>query len=138
MSGLLRALAAWLALLAAMMVNGAFRVLVLEPALGDPRAHQLSSVTGVAIVFLLAWRFVRGLPAPHGGRLLGVGAFWLGLTVAFEFLFGHYVAGESWDELVAAYDVVEGQFWPLVLLAVLLSPWLAGIAAGGGKARQVS
>ena len=137
MNRVLRALAMWLVLLAAMMANGAFRVLVLEPRLGELRAHQLSSLSGVGLVFLIAWWFVRGLPESHAGALLGAGALWLALSVAFEFLFGRYVEGASWAELLAAYDVGEGRLWPLVLLAVLLSPWASRLAGGRGKGRAV-
>jgi hypothetical protein len=132
-----RAVALWLVLLAAMTANGAFRMLVLEPRLGELRAHQLSSLLGVGLVFLVAWWFVRGLPEPHAALLLGTGALWLALSVAFEFLFGRYVGGASWAELLADYDVVEGRLWPLVLLAVLLSPWASSLAGGRGKARAV-
>lgn len=41
---------------------------------------------------------------------------------------GVYVADASWQQLLADYDVREGRFWPLVLLAVLLGPWLWGLA----------
>jgi hypothetical protein len=59
---------------------------------------------------------------------LGVGLFWLVLTVTFEFLFGRYVAGASWEALLADYDVLRGRLWPLVLLTTLLAPSLWGIA----------
>ena len=50
---------------------------------------------------------------------------WLGLTVAFEFLGGHYLFGDSWERLLAAYNVAQGQVWVLVLIATLLAPVLA-------------
>jgi hypothetical protein len=114
-------------LLVAMMANGFVRVQVMEPRLGEVLARQVATVMGVAIVILVAGTFVRRLPHAGSADLLGVGVLWLLLTLAFEFLFGHYVMGASWPELLADYDVLAGRFWPLVLLAVLLGPWLWGL-----------
>ena len=138
MSGLRAAVVGWLVLLAAMLANGFVRVLVLEPRLGEVLARQVATAFGVAIVVAVAGTFVRRRPHHGSAALLGIGVFWLLLTLAFEFLFGHYVAGASWQELLADYDVLEGRFWPLVLLAVLLGPWLWGLAAAerSGEAPQ--
>src|SRR3712207_1716407 len=70
----------------------------------------------------------RWMQAWLGGAVIGVangvvrqatyaaiGAGWIGLTVAFEFGFGRLVAGQSWEELLADYDVSEGRTWPFVL-----------------------
>ena len=46
------------------------------------------------------------------------------MTVAFEFLFFHYVGGHSWEKLLAAYDVLGGNLWPLILAWVATAPWL--------------
>lgn len=42
--------------------------------------------------------------------------------MAFEFGFGHWVAGESWQDLLAAYDVRRGEIWALVPAAMLVLP----------------
>jgi glyoxylase-like metal-dependent hydrolase (beta-lactamase superfamily II) len=47
------------------------------------------------------------------------------LTVAFEFGFGHFIAGKSWDDLRADYDVFRGRLWVLVLLTTTVAPYLA-------------
>ncbi len=121
-----RALLLWIVMLVAMTGNGFVRVLVLQPRLGEQRARQAASVLGIVIVLALADRFVQGLQRPRPLGLLGVGAFWLALTLAFEFLVGHYVSGASWDALLADYDLSRGRLWPFVLLTVLLGPWLSG------------
>ena len=63
------------------------------------------------------------LSARSSAQLLGVGFIWLVLTIAFEFLFGHYEAGASWETLTAEYNLLRGRLWPLVLLATFLAPW---------------
>jgi hypothetical protein len=122
------ALLMWLLLLAAMVANGFVRVLVMQPRLGEVLARQVATALGVTIVVMMAGTFVRRRPQAAQVELLGVGVLWLLLTLAFEFLFGHYVAGASWQELLADCVVREGRFWPLVLLAVLLGPRLWGLA----------
>jgi hypothetical protein len=54
-----------------------------------------------------------------------VGLLWVVLTVAFEFLAGHYIFGNSWETLLADYNVFRGRVWLLVLLTNLLAPLLA-------------
>jgi hypothetical protein len=125
------AFVAWLVLLAAMLANGFVRVLLLEPRLGEVLARQVATAVGVSIVVAVAGGFVRRRPHAGSAELLGVGVLWLLLTLVFELLFGHFVAGASWEELMADYDVLEGRLWPLVLLAVVLGPWLWGLARPG-------
>jgi hypothetical protein len=120
----------WLVLLAAMMGNGIFRVAVLQPRLGESSARNWACVSGVAILAALSGLFVRRLPPATGGELLAAGTLWTVLTVAFEFLFGHYVSGLGWQALLAEYDLRQGRLWPFVLLTTLLAPWLWGLRRG--------
>ena len=50
---------------------------------------------------------------------------WLVLTVAFEFLGGHYLFGQSWERLFADYDVRSGRIWLLVLATTAAAPLIA-------------
>ena len=121
-----KAILGWLLLLAAMFANGTLRVLVLQPQLGEHVARQVAVLTGIAIVVSLTFPFVRALARPTGKALMGVGVLWLILTVAFEFLFGHYVGRASWDALLEDYNLLEGRLWPFVLVAVAVAPWAWG------------
>ncbi len=49
---------------------------------------------------------------------------WLGLTVAFEFLFGHYAMGHTWSRLLQDYKLLEGRVWVLLLIWVTMAPLL--------------
>jgi hypothetical protein len=53
-----------------------------------------------------------------------LGLFWMVLTVAFEFLFFHYVGGRPWAVLLENYDMASGQLWPLILVWVAIAPLL--------------
>jgi hypothetical protein len=125
---LTRSLGMWFVLLVAMMANGAFRVGVLQPRFGEGLARQLACLSGIGIILALTTLFVRRLRGTRSAQLWAIGAFWLGLTVAFEFGFGRYVSGESWQALFADYQIGRGRLWPLVLLTTLTAPWLLGHA----------
>jgi len=130
-----RALLVWCGIAVAMVVQGTAREALVTPAFGALRAHQLSSVTGAAIVFggsvlALPWLGLVG----KARRQWQLGGFWVALTVAFELGFGHWVAGHSWARLLADYDVTAGRMWLLVLAATACSPRLAGRwLAGRGR-----
>lgn len=136
MSLAVRGVLGWFSLLALMFANGAARVVVLEPRLGEGRARQVASLAGVALVFLVSGLLVRLTPHATLGQLRGMGLAWLGGTLAFEFLFGHFVSGLSWRALLGDYDILRGRLWPLVALSVCLAPFLCGAVAG--RSRQGS
>lgn len=120
-----RALAVWLGLVAAAIANGTLRVALLEPRLGAAAAHVASTLALCVLVLLVA-RLAIGWIAPSGARAAwGVGGLWVGSTVAFEFGFGRQVAGKSWAELLADYDLSRGRVWILVLVVTAAAPALA-------------
>ena len=61
------------------------------------------------------------------------GAFWLLLTLCFEFGFGHFVQGRPWPVLLEAYTFQNGNLWPLVLLVTLFGPLIALRIRGGAR-----
>jgi hypothetical protein len=124
-----KAAIAWLGLFVVMFMNGAARVVLLQPQLGEDRARQVASLTGVVLVLLASWVFVRTSPRVKSAQLLWVGAGWLAGTMAFEFLFGHFVSGHSWRALLADYNILKGRLWSLILISVCLGPWLCGAMA---------
>jgi hypothetical protein len=119
-----RTLGVWLLLSVLMTGNGILREIALVPWLGRAAADLVSAASGIAIILTVTGAFLRplaGLPSARPGR---VALVWLGLTVAFEFLFGHYVDGKSWAELLANYAVWRGRLWPVVLAVIGISPFL--------------
>jgi hypothetical protein len=117
-------LLAWLAMLAVSVGNGALREVSYGPLTDERTAHQLSTFSSIVLLGLLMWFFLRRWPPHSAGSALGIGLLWMGLTVAFEFLFFHYVGGHSWSALLANYDLAAGRMWVLVLLWLLLAPSL--------------
>jgi hypothetical protein len=124
-------LAAWLAMLLVSVANGMLRDLTYGQAMDELSAHQLSTASGIVLLGLVMWFCLRRRPPASGRAALAIGLLWMGMTVAFEFLFFHYVGGHSWSALLANYDLTGGRLWVLVLLWLLVAPnlfrrWLAG------------
>ena len=121
---LIRALLAWLVLLALAVVNGAVREAWLIPRIGGSAGHAVSSLSLSALIFLLSWLTIGWIKPATARETLLIGLVWLALTLAFEFLAGHYVFRKPWNELLADYDVLSGRMWVLVLVTTTLAPLL--------------
>ena len=122
---LVRAFIAWLLILGLAIVNGVLREGVLVPALGTTPGLMLSGAILAACVLVVALLLVARLGRVSTRRCLGIGAFWLALTLGFEFGFGRAVAHKTWAQLLDAYTFRGGNLWPLVLLVVVLAPLFA-------------
>jgi len=85
-----RAIVVWALLLLTAVANGGVREGLLIPKLGARAGHVISTLTLSAAILLLTWLFRRWLNPPTTGAALLIGAFWVSLTLAFEFLGGHY------------------------------------------------
>jgi hypothetical protein len=117
----------WLGFAMVAVAGGIFRVLWLAPRVGDHFANLIETLTLVGVLIGLIWIAVPWLcPSLERRQLRILGVFWLGLTVAFEFLFGHFVDGASWSALFANYDITAGRLWILVPLTMGLGPVLVG------------
>ena len=117
-------LLAWIPMVLIAIANGAMREALFTKRLGDHRAHQLSCATGILLFAVYVWALVRLWPPRSSGRALAIGFMWLALTVAFEFIFGHFARGISWSELLGDYNILAGRLWVLVLLWVTVAPWI--------------
>jgi hypothetical protein len=127
---LARAAAVWFGIMIIAVANGTLRVFVIVPLTGEAVGHIVSSLLLCVLVIFVASLTVRWIGAHTRRALFIAGGLWLALTLAFEFLAGHYVFGRSWEVLLANYDVLDGRVWILVLLATFLGPWL------GAKLRE--
>lgn len=123
---MLSALGIWLLLLVVAVFAGALRESLLTPIIGGQASHVVGTlVVAVAMAVIITVYIRRGPMLPPAWRW-GIGIFWLILTVCFEFLFGHYVAGHPWERLLADYNLLAGRIWLLILAVLLFTPVLAG------------
>jgi len=105
---LIPVLLAWLLMLLVSIGNGLIRELTYGPRVGELAAHQISTLSGMLWIGLVIMGFVHRYPPASGRAALCLGAVWMGLTIAFEFLFFHYVGG----------------IWVVLLLWIGLAPYL--------------
>lgn len=121
-----RAIVVWLAILALANLNGAVRELWLIPRLGAGSGRVLSTVMLSGLVFLVTWLTIGWIRPATTGDALRVGVLWLVLTLAFEFLVGHYLFHKQWAVLLEDYDLTRGRIWIAVPIIVLFAPlWTA-------------
>ena len=124
-----RSLVVWLLIVLAESVHGAARNLFLAPRLGDFQARQVAVFTGSLLILAIVTLLIRWLRPESVRQALGVGALWVGLTVAFEILLGRAL-GFSWERLASDYNLLEGGLMPLGLLVLMLSPLIAAKLQG--------
>ncbi len=115
---------AWLLMPIIGIINGTIRQYAYSNALGELRAHQVSTVTGIFLFGLYIWALTLLWKIRSSAEAIAIGLIWLTLTIAFEFLFGHYVMKHSWSRLFHDYNLFEGRLWVLVLLWVTLAPYV--------------
>ncbi len=124
---LLYSLLVWFIFVAAAIGNGILRESLIRPRVGAYAGHVISTFILMAVILGVTYVFISSLKIPYStGDLLLIGGYWLLLTVAFEFIFGHFVVGHSWSTLLADYNILKGRLWSFVLAATFLAPWLAG------------
>lgn len=123
----LRAFVVWVALAAAMSALGTVRERILARRLGELAAHRVSCLAGSLLILAVAYVALPRLGVLDAPDLqLEIGAFWLLLTLPFELVFGHWVAGQPWSRLLENYNLLHGRLFILILVVVLLAPRLAG------------
>jgi hypothetical protein len=106
------------------VANGAFREAWLTPRLGEHRGRQVSTLLLIGLFSVYIATIVEIWPIASSRQALAIGAVWLGLTLAFEFLLGRFVSGLSWRAMLAEYDIAAGRLWVLVPVWVAAAPYV--------------
>src|SRR5690348_9366233 len=119
-----KSLGLWLAMLVISIINGGLRDFTYGKHMAELHAHQLSTVISVLLLGLVMWLFTRHYPSASAKQAWLLGTLWAGLTLAFEFLFFHYVGKHSWPELLANYDVLHGRVWVFVVMWLFIAPYV--------------
>jgi hypothetical protein len=118
-------LVAWFAFMITGVVNGTFRVAVLQASVREYPAHVISTLLLCGALLVEISLFLDIVGDYSQGWMIALGVMWALLTVAFEFGFGRAV-GQSWATLLENYDVPHGRIWALVLIVLLVMPVVAG------------
>jgi hypothetical protein len=124
---LLKGTLVWLLMPIAAMANGALRDLLLAPLLGELAAEILAVLVLLILIYGITAVFLaRTGPRRRSADLWALGFLWMALTIAFELVFFGVFLGVPISELLAAYDILAGELWVVVVAGVLLAPPLVG------------
>ena len=121
----MRAFGVWLLIVLVAVINGGIRQALISPRTGDTLGHAISTIMLCAAILLLCWVTIGWMRPATRREVWWIGALWVTLTLAFEFLAGHYVFGTPWRHLLADYNIFRGRIWVLVLGTTAIAPWLA-------------
>ena len=121
---MLKYVIAWIPMVFIAILNGTLRQVWYGQHLSELRAHQVSTLTGI-LLFAIYIGLLTGIWMPASAtQALTIGLIWLGLTVAFEFLFGHFIAGQAWERLLEDYNIFAGRVWIAILIWIAVAPYL--------------
>ncbi len=115
-------MAFWIGLLVLAIINGAVREKVYGPAMSELSAHQLSTLIGLILFGTYIWILSGIYPMESSRQAIAIGGTWLMMTVAFEFVFGHWVMEHPWQRLFHDYNIFKGRVWLLVLIWTAVAP----------------
>ena len=118
----------WFILVILAILNGGFRNSFIGRYLAKYAGHVISTIIFICVILVVTYLFISNLKIAYTNTdLLLVGTLWLILTILFEFVFGHYVMGNSWSTLLADYNILKGRVWGLVPLTIFIAPLLFGL-----------
>ena len=114
----------WCPMVFIMILNAIIRENVYGPYVNELTAHQISTLTGCIIIGFYIWLITPLLKIRSKQASIHTGIFWLFLTVAFEFGFGHFIMHHSLMKLLNDYALWHGRVWVLFLLWFTVLPYL--------------
>jgi len=123
------ALATWASLAVAAAFIGAMGGAYLSERIGSYATHVVDVLLMIAATYGLTYLFVDGYEIVDVQLLLGIGISWSILAIGLELLVGRAVFGEPWARLGRAYNIKKGQLYSMVILALLISPYVASLHA---------
>lgn len=121
---MLKYILAWFPMVIIAIVNGYFREKILVNYFNNLQAHQLSSVSMIILLAIYNWILFKIFFPASVNQAVFIGIIWLLFTVIFEFLFGHYLLGHSWSNLLNDYNIFKGRVWIFVLIWISIAPYI--------------
>lgn len=125
---ILASIGVWLLMLMIAVMGGVVREKALAPRIGEQRASQVETIAiagifATLITSFVVWNQLEPMPA------IAIGVSWCALTIGFETFMGLVLLKQSWDVVLANYDLAAGKLWPIVLAVILVVPYLAAVSS---------
>ena len=120
----------WFLIVFAAILNGMFREKVLTTLVGDNIALPISGLSLAVLVFVISLLFIPLVGKKDPKVFIFIGIYWVVLTLIFEFGFGYFVVGKSWQDILQVFNITKGDFFVFVLGVTAISPYLAAKIRG--------
>lgn len=121
-----KAILFWFTLLIMAFINAIIRETTYKPLLTPLIgiwAHQISSLTGIILFFIVIYFFLKKNFTFYTRKdLIGVGLLWITMTVTFECFMNLFVRKLTFQQVLETYYFWKGDTWIFVLLSLLVSP----------------
>lgn len=114
----------WFIIALLAIINGIFREAILVGMIGPNMAMPISGITLSLIILIITYLSFPLFGKHHALTYFFIGIQWVVMTLLFEFIFGHYVMGKSWPDILEVFHIVRGNFFIIVLAVSLFSPLL--------------
>lgn len=124
MPWILKYVLAWIPLVFIAIINGSLRQFTYGTFINELTAHQISTLTGILLFGIYIYFITKKWQLNSTKQAVIVGFIWLAMTIIFEFVFGHYVMGHSWEKLFYDYKLFAGRIWILVLIWTTIAPYV--------------
>lgn len=116
----------WFLFMILAIINAILREGLFTSFLPELRAHQLSTITLMILFFIGTYLILRYSEIRLSDQqAIIMGCIWIIMTILFEFVSGHYLFGNSWNKLIADYNIFKGRIWIFIPITTLISPYLA-------------
>jgi hypothetical protein len=113
----------WLCIIPLAFINGALRESLLEPMMGAI-AQPISGVLLMLCIFAVSFFLIPRLGSANKATYIGMGITWVVATLVFETLLG-VAMGTPFTEIIAAYNILTGNIWLIVVVFIGLAPYIA-------------
>lgn len=115
----------WLLLSVLAVFNGFLREAVVRQRFGEKAGHLSSTIILAAVIVVVAGVSKAWIGVQTISEAWFVGAIWLAMTLAFEFLAGHYLFKNPWSKIFADYNTLAARVWILIPIITVTSMPLA-------------
>ena len=113
----------WLSIIPLAILNGALREAFLTPSIRECCAQLISGITLCLLIFIVSLVFIPRIGRGEEKTYWKIGILWIVLTIVFETILG-ITMGNSFSELLKAYDITTGNLWLIVVIFMGIVPWL--------------
>lgn len=119
---LLIGLGIWLVIALFAVINGVLREQVLVRLAGEKLALPLSGITLSLIIFIVTLYMLHLVRFSTLGGFIGLGFFWLCITLIFEYSMGYFLEKKPIREISRVFNIRKGNLFILALLVAALAP----------------